>query len=130
MHGEAEVDHGVILGFAPGACGIGLGSPRLAARADSTMDMTASVALGPRVPLFLATWVVMMVAMMLPTAAPMILTFHRVQADNRKLGDAFVTRSATASSAAPSPTESGTDSGTAAAVMTIARLVIVAGEPL
>jgi predicted metal-binding membrane protein len=59
--------------------------------ADVTMDMTASVTLGPRVPLFLAIWVVMMVAMMLPTATPMILTFHRVQAGNRKLGDAFGT---------------------------------------
>jgi predicted metal-binding membrane protein len=59
--------------------------------ADVTMDMTASVTLGPRVPLFLAIWVVMMVAMMLPTAATMILTFHRVQAGNRKLGDAFGT---------------------------------------
>lgn len=29
---------------------------------------------------FLATWIVMMVAMMFPTAAPMILTFARVQA--------------------------------------------------
>ena len=31
----------------------------------------------------------MMVAMMLPTAASMILTFHRVQAGNRPLDDAF-----------------------------------------
>src|SRR5262245_14621620 len=59
--------------------------------AGDTMDMTASVTLGPRVPLFLAIWVVMMVAMMLPTAAPMILTFHRVQAGNRKPRDAFGT---------------------------------------
>jgi predicted metal-binding membrane protein len=59
--------------------------------ADVTMDMTSSITLGPRVPLFLAIWVVMMVAMMLPTATPMILTFHRVQAGNRKLGDAFGT---------------------------------------
>ena len=59
--------------------------------ADVTMDMTSSVTLGPRVPLFLVIWVVMMVAMMFPTAAPMILTFHRVQAANRKVGDAFVT---------------------------------------
>src|SRR5262245_34280261 len=57
--------------------------------ADATMDMTAAVT--PRVPLFLAIWVVMMMAMMFPTAAPMILTFHRVQAGNRKLGDAFGT---------------------------------------
>jgi predicted metal-binding membrane protein len=60
--------------------------------ADATMDMaTASVTIGPRAPLFLVIWVIMMVAMMLPTAAPMILTFHRVQAANRQLGDAFVT---------------------------------------
>jgi len=59
--------------------------------ADVAMDMTGPVTLGPRVPLFLVIWVIMMVAMMLPTAVPMILTFHRVQAGNRKLGDAFGT---------------------------------------
>src|SRR5215471_13838397 len=58
--------------------------------ADSNRDMTtASVTLGPRAPLFLVMWVVMMVAMMLPTAAPMILTFHKVQAANRQPRDAF-----------------------------------------
>jgi predicted metal-binding membrane protein len=56
------------------------------------MDMTtAAVTIGPRAALFLVIWVIMMVAMMLPTAAPMILTFHRVQAANRQPGDAFVT---------------------------------------
>src|SRR5262245_47846472 len=59
--------------------------------AGATMDMTALVTLGPRLPPFLCIWVLLMVAMMFPTAAPMILTFHRVQAGNRKLGDAFVT---------------------------------------
>jgi predicted metal-binding membrane protein len=60
--------------------------------ADATMDMTtAAVTIGPRAALFLVIWVIMMVAMMLPTAAPMILTFHRVQAANRQPGDAFVT---------------------------------------
>jgi predicted metal-binding membrane protein len=43
-----------------------------------------------RAPLFLAIWVIMMVAMMFPTAAPMILTFHRVQAGKRQRGEAFV----------------------------------------
>src|SRR6476619_8578255 len=61
--------------------------------ADATMDMTASVTIGPRTPLFLVMWVVMMVAMMLPTAAPMILTFHKVQAANRQPHDAFVATS-------------------------------------
>ena len=60
--------------------------------ADATMDMTtASVTIGPRALLFLVIWVIMMVAMMFPTAAPMILSFHRVQAGNRQLRDAFVT---------------------------------------
>ena len=57
--------------------------------ADATMDMTAPVT-WVRVAAVLVMWVVMMVAMMLPTAAPMILTFHRVQAANRQPRDAFV----------------------------------------
>lgn len=46
--------------------------------------------MGGAAPLFLAVWVVMMVAMMFPTAAPMILLFHRVQAKRRTSGQAFV----------------------------------------
>jgi signal transduction histidine kinase len=38
----------------------------------------------------LAFWVIMMVAMMFPTASPMILTFHKVQASKRQRGEAFV----------------------------------------
>src|SRR5437867_6242794 len=41
----------------------------------TALSASPSVAL-----VFLATWVVMMVAMMFPTAAPMILTYARVQA--------------------------------------------------
>jgi predicted metal-binding membrane protein len=40
--------------------------------------------------LFLSIWVVMMMAMMFPTAAPMILMFARVQRDKRQNGRAFV----------------------------------------
>jgi predicted metal-binding membrane protein len=47
-----------------------------------TMGMTA--------PLFLALWVVMMAAMMFPTAAPMILVFARVHENRRQRGTAFV----------------------------------------
>ncbi|MCW3474997.1 DUF2182 domain-containing protein [Limobrevibacterium gyesilva] len=55
------------------------------------MDMAmTSPTMGLRAPLFLAIWVVMMVAMMFPTAAPMILTFHKVQASRRQRGEAFV----------------------------------------
>jgi predicted metal-binding membrane protein len=59
--------------------------------ADANMDMAmGSPTMGLRAPLFLAVWVIMMVAMMFPTAAPMILTFHEVQAARRRRGDAFV----------------------------------------
>ena len=40
--------------------------------------------------LFIAIWVVMMIAMMFPTAAPMILMFTTVYAGKRQLGQAFV----------------------------------------
>jgi predicted metal-binding membrane protein len=59
--------------------------------AGADMDMAMHLpTMGLRAPLFLAIWVIMMVAMMFPTAAPMILTFHRVQAGKRQRGEAFV----------------------------------------
>jgi len=59
--------------------------------AGADMDMAIdSPTMGLRAPLFLAIWVIMMVAMMFPTAAPMILTFHMVQAGKRQRGEAFV----------------------------------------
>jgi predicted metal-binding membrane protein len=58
-------------------------------KADAGMDM-ASPTMGMDAVLFLAVWVVMMVAMMFPTAAPMILTFHKLQANRRDRGEAFV----------------------------------------
>src|SRR6266852_6216169 len=55
--------------------------------AGADMDMAIdSPTMGLRAPLFLAIWVIMMVAMMFPTAAPMILTFHKVQAGKRHRG--------------------------------------------
>jgi predicted metal-binding membrane protein len=50
----------------------------------------APVTMGMSAPLFLTMWVVMMVAMMFPAAAPMILTFHRIQMTKRERGEAFV----------------------------------------
>ncbi|HEX2940213.1 MAG TPA: DUF2182 domain-containing protein, partial [Rhodopila sp.] len=50
----------------------------------------ASPTMGMRAPLFLMTWAVMMMAMMAPAAAPMILTFHRIQFGKRQRGEAFV----------------------------------------
>src|SRR5437016_7281408 len=54
---------------------------------ETAMD---SPTMGLRPPLFLAIWVVMMVAMMFPTAAPMIVAFHKMQAGKRQRGEAFV----------------------------------------
>src|SRR5262245_35022617 len=60
-------------------------------RAGANTDMVMnSLTMGLRAPLFLTIWVIMMVAMMFPTAAPMILTFHKIQASKRQRGDAFV----------------------------------------
>jgi predicted metal-binding membrane protein len=47
-----------------------------------TMGLTPAV--------FLAIWVAMMIAMMFPTAAPMILAFHRIHAQRKERGQAFV----------------------------------------
>jgi len=49
-----------------------------------------SPTMGMKAPLFLAVWMIMMIAMMFPTAAPMILTFHQVQAGKRGRGETFV----------------------------------------
>src|SRR3974377_2181924 len=57
---------------------------------DMTMHMTmASSITGLHALRFLAIWVVMMVAMMLPTAVPMILAFHSAQTDKRRPDVAF-----------------------------------------
>jgi predicted metal-binding membrane protein len=58
-------------------------------RTANTMGMGLTMGMGAT--LFLAIWVVMMIAMMFPTAAPMILVFARVQRDRRCGGRAFVT---------------------------------------
>ncbi len=83
---QRSVILGLLLAFAAAAWAVLVWQ-----HADSNVDMTtASVTIGPRAPLFLVIWAVMMVAMMLPTALPMILTFHKVQAANRRPRDAFV----------------------------------------
>ncbi|GLI95204.1 hypothetical protein LMG27198_41960 [Methylocystis echinoides] len=50
----------------------------------------ASPTMGMQAPLFVAMWMVMTVAMMFPTAAPMLLTFHKTQENKRRGGQAFV----------------------------------------
>jgi predicted metal-binding membrane protein len=57
----------------------------------SSMEMPmASPNAGREASLFIANWVVMMVAMMFPAAAPMALTFHGLRAVTRPLENAFV----------------------------------------
>src|SRR6516165_5772046 len=83
---QRNVILGLLLALAAGAWAVLLWQS-----ADPDMDMTmASSTMGLRAPLFLAIWVTMMVAMMFPTAVPMILTFHKVQTGKRERGDAFV----------------------------------------
>jgi predicted metal-binding membrane protein len=55
---------------------------------DAEMAMTPTMGMGAA--LFLAIWVAMMVAIMFPTAAPMILVFARVQAGKAKRGGVVV----------------------------------------
>ena len=57
-------------------------------RTANTMGMGLTMGMGAA--LFLAIWVVMMIAMMFPAAAPMILVFAQVQRDRRRGGWAFV----------------------------------------
>lgn len=57
---------------------------------DAAMMGESALTMGMGPLLFVATWIAMMVAMMFPTAAPMILTFQRVSVSKRQRGQAFV----------------------------------------
>lgn len=46
--------------------------------------------MGMAMPLFMVMWTLMMVAMMFPTAAPMVLTFNRIAQQRKSAGQAFV----------------------------------------
>ena len=62
----------------------------LVAQASMADESMTGLTMGMGPPLFLAIWVVMMIAMMFPTAAPMILMFARVHAGKRERGQTFV----------------------------------------
>jgi hypothetical protein len=55
------------------------------------MNMMLPYSMGLSLTPFLLIWVVMMVAMMFPTAAPMILTFHKIQRRKTGRGTFFAT---------------------------------------
>jgi predicted metal-binding membrane protein len=80
-------DRGLILGsliiLAAGAWGLLIWQ-------SAVMDDDMSLTMGFGAPLFLALWVAMMVAIMYPTAAPMIMAFARVHNDREARGQAFV----------------------------------------
>lgn len=53
-------------------------------------DMSGGSAVMLTAPSFLVMWFVMMIAMMLPSATPMIITFHRISRTKHEHGAAFV----------------------------------------
>ena len=57
---------------------------------SAIMDGEMSLTMGMSAPLFIAIWVAMMVAIMFPTAAPMIMMFARVHAKKQERGQPFV----------------------------------------
>jgi len=77
---------GSLLALAAAAWGVLIWQSSVTDMED--MDNVLTMDMG--IPLFLAIWVAMMVAMMFPTAAPMILTFARVQASKRERGRPYV----------------------------------------
>ncbi len=82
---ERNLILGLLLLLAVGAWGI------LIQQQDTMSDARGmSPTMGMGALLFIAIWVVMMVAMMFPTAAPMILIFARVHADRQQQGKPFV----------------------------------------
>lgn len=54
----------------------------------SDQEMSLTMGMGPAV--FIGLWIAMMVAIMFPTAAPMILMFARIHSNKRQRGQAFV----------------------------------------
>jgi predicted metal-binding membrane protein len=88
----------VILGALLVLAAVGWGLVIWQAGNDSSMSMSMhgegevglDLTMGMAAPLFLATWVAMMVAMMFPAAAPMILLFDRVERGKREAGRSYV----------------------------------------
>ena len=73
----------LLLGLAAAAWAV------LVAQAGMQADM-GGLTMGMNAALFMALWVVMMVAMMFPAAAPMVLMFARVSDGRNARGDAFI----------------------------------------
>jgi predicted metal-binding membrane protein len=61
-----------------------------AAMAGAMAMRPGNLTMGLAAPLFLAIWIAMMVAMMFPTAAPMVLTFATIAAGKQRRGQPYV----------------------------------------
>lgn len=85
---ERNLIMGVLLILAAAAWGIV--AWRSVVMRDDTMMHADSLTMGMAAPLFLAIWVAMMVAMMFPTATPMILAFAAVQRGKQQRGQSLV----------------------------------------
>jgi predicted metal-binding membrane protein len=81
---ERNVILGVLLLLAVAAWAV------LIWQAQMMDDEDMGITMGLSAPLFIAVWAAMMVAIMFPTAAPMILTFARVQANRRERGELYI----------------------------------------
>jgi predicted metal-binding membrane protein len=86
LSAEQKVILGVLLALA-GAAWLALVWQGQSPEMNTAMD---ALTMGMSAPLFLAIWVLMMVAMMFPTAAPMILAFHKVHEERCENGGTFV----------------------------------------
>lgn len=82
---ERNLILGSLLVLAAAAWGVLIWQARTA---DAEMAMRPTMGIGA--PLFLAIWVAMMVAIMFPTAAPMVLMFARIHAGKRRREQPFV----------------------------------------
>ena len=80
---ERNLILGSLLALAAGAWGLLIWQ-------STVMDGEMSLTMGMGAPLFVALWIAMMVAIMFPTAAPMILMFNRIHSERRARGQSFV----------------------------------------
>jgi predicted metal-binding membrane protein len=85
---ERNLIVGILLILAAAAWGVVIWQS--VAMRDTTMMHAGSLTMGMAAPLFLAIWVAMMVAMMFPTATPMILAFAAVQRGKQQRGQPLV----------------------------------------
>src|ERR1041385_4975537 len=81
---ERNLILGCLLVLAAAAWGILIWQSRM------TDEEAMGLRMGMSAPLFIALWIAMMVAIMFPTAAPMILTFAKVQSSRQERGQTFV----------------------------------------